>query len=68
MNPEERRKLGAHYTSEKNILKVINPLFMDELREEFESIKNSKPKLQAFHTKIAALHFLYPACGSGISS
>jgi len=65
MNPKERRNLGAHYTSEKNIMKVIKPLFLDELWEEFESIKGSKPKMQKFHEKISLLRFLDPACGSG---
>ena len=65
MNPEERRNLGAHYTSEKNILKLIKPLFLDELREEFEKIKSSKPKLHEFHRKLSTLKFLDPACGSG---
>lgn len=65
MNPVERRNLGAHYTSEKNILKLIKPLFLDELREEFEKSKSSKPKLRAFHKKLSTLKFLDPACGSG---
>lgn len=65
MNPVERRALGAHYTSEKNILKLIKPLFMDELWQEFENIKESKPKLQKFHDKISKLRFLDPACGCG---
>jgi hypothetical protein len=65
MNPVERRALGAHYTSEKNILKLIKPLFMDELWHEFENIKDSKPKLQKFHDKISKLRFLDPACGCG---
>ena len=65
MNPEERRALGAHYTSEKNILKVIKPLFLDELRAEFQQIKNSRPKLKAFHDKLSKLTFLDPACGCG---
>ena len=70
MNAEERRALGAHYTSERNILKLINPLFMDELREEFESIQHDKSnrkasRLQAFHKKLTELHFLDPACGCG---
>lgn len=64
MNPVERRALGAHYTSEKNILKLIRPLFMDELWQEFENIKDSKPKLQKFHDKIRKLRFLDPACGN----
>ena len=44
MNPKERREIGAHYTSETNILKLIKPLFLDTLWEEFESIKNNKGK------------------------
>src|SRR5665213_1966204 len=65
MNPAERRTLGAHYTSEKNILKLIKPLFLDELWKEFEKVKDSKPKLQKFHTRISELRFLDPACGCG---
>lgn len=65
MNPQERRNLGAHYTSETNILKVIKPLFLDELWEEFHKVKNSKPKLLEFHTKLGKLKFLDPACGCG---
>lgn len=65
MNPLERRNLGAHYTSEKNILKLIKPLFIDELWNEFETIKSNKNKLKVFHNKIANLHFLDPACGCG---
>ncbi len=65
MNPRERRNLGAHYTSEKNILKVIKPLFLDELWKEFISLKNNKAKLNAFHERIANLRFLDPACGCG---
>lgn len=65
MNPQERRNLGAHYTSEVNILKVIKPLFLDELWEEFHKVKNSKPKLLEFHTKLGRLKFLDPACGCG---
>jgi len=65
MNPEERRNLGAHYTSEKNIFKLIKPLFLDDLRAEFESVKNNKNKLREFHHKLSTLKFLDPACGSG---
>lgn len=65
MNPEERRNLGAHYTSEKNILKLIKPLFLDDLWKEFETSKNSDNKLQALHEKISKLKFLDPACGCG---
>ena len=65
MNPEERRNLGAHYTSEKNIFKLIKPLFLDELRAEFEKVKSSSKKLKEFHYKLSTLKFLDPACGSG---
>ncbi len=65
MNPKERRNLGAHYTSETNILKLIKPLFLDELTKEFESIKHNKNKLQEFHQKLSTLKFLDPACGCG---
>jgi hypothetical protein len=65
MNPKERRNLGAHYTSEKNILKLIKPLFLDELWQEFESLKNNRNKLTDFHKKLSELKFLDPACGCG---
>ena len=65
MNPEERRSLGAHYTSEKNILKVINSLFLDELNKEFKNIKNNHKQLINFHEKLSQLKFLDPACGCG---
>jgi hypothetical protein len=65
MNPQERRELGAHYTSEENILKGIRPLFLDELYKEFERSKNTTAELQAFHKKISSLTFLDPACGCG---
>lgn len=65
MNPKERRNLGAHYTSETNILKLIKPLFLDELWEEFESLKNNKSRLIDFHLKLSRLTFLDPACGCG---
>ena len=65
MNPKERRNLGAHYTSETNILKLIKPLFLDNLWETFESIKNNKNKLPEFHRKLSKLKFLDPACGCG---
>jgi hypothetical protein len=57
--------LGAHYTSEKNILRVIKPLFLDALYEEFASIGRNKKKLAVFHDKLASLKFLDPACGCG---
>lgn len=65
MNPTERRNLGAYYTSETNILKVIKPLFLDELWHEFESIKENRNKLPEFHKKLSTLNFLDPACGCG---
>ncbi len=70
MDATARRALGAHYTSERNILKLFNPLFMDVLREEFESIQYDKSsrketRLQAFHKKLSELTFLDPACGCG---
>jgi len=65
MNPKERRNLGAHYTSETNILKLIKPLFLDDLWKEFESIKDNKNKLPEFHKKLSILKFLDPACGCG---
>jgi hypothetical protein len=65
MNPKERRNLGAHYTSEKNILKLIKPLFLDELWAEFETVKGNRNRLTEFHTKLANLRFLDPACGCG---
>ena len=69
MDPDKRRSLGAHYTSEKNILKVVHPLFLDGLREELQKIldlkKGRKKALEDFHTKIASLGFLDPACGCG---
>ncbi|MBR7024885.1 MAG: methylase, partial [Selenomonadaceae bacterium] len=69
INPKVRRANGMHYTSTENIHKVIDPLFMDELRGEFETIKkssrNRKKNFLALQNKIAALKFLDPACGSG---
>jgi hypothetical protein len=65
MEPKERRQVGAHYTSERDILKLINSLFLDELKEEFEKIKHDLRKLKAFHEKLGKLRFLDPACGCG---
>ncbi|MEY4768570.1 MAG: putative adenine-specific methylase [Pseudomonadota bacterium] len=62
---KKRREFGAHYTSEENILKTINPLFMDELRLEFEKCGKNKTKLSAFHQKLSELNFFDPACGCG---
>ncbi|MCL2353283.1 MAG: N-6 DNA methylase [Defluviitaleaceae bacterium] len=65
MDEKQRREMGAHYTSEENILKLINPLFLDDLKIEFERVKTSEKHLDAFHNKIASLKFLDPACGCG---
>ena len=65
MDPKERRNLGAHYTSEKNILKLIKPLFLDDLRAEFERIKGNKNLLREFQYRLSKLRFLDPACGCG---
>ena len=65
MDTKKRRAMGAHYTSEKNILKTIEPLFLDELRAEFEAAKRHPEALRAFHDKIADLRFFDPACGCG---
>ena len=69
MEPAERRAQGAHYTTEKNILKVIEPLFLDDLRAEFKKVKtlksNRKKRLEAFQKKLGSLKFFDPACGCG---
>ena len=71
LNPETRRSGGMHYTSIENIHKVIDPLFLDELREELAEIKALKvPKIrndkaEAFREKLSTLTFFDPACGSG---
>ena len=71
LNPETRRSGGMHYTSIENIHKVIDPLFLDELKNEFTSLQNiTKPKIRKqklldFQQKLAGLKFLDPACGSG---
>ena len=65
MDAKARRNLGAHYTSEKNILKLIHPLFLDELWAEYERIRSNRNKLHDFHERLARLTFLDPACGCG---
>ena len=70
MNPDERRAQGAHYTTEKNILKVIEPLFLDDLRDELERLKARKDRgrhsaLLRFQEKLSKLRLLDPACGCG---
>lgn len=77
LNPETRRGNGMHYTSIENIHKVIDPLFLDDLKEELQKLKDERPmptskkipewrrKMVAFQEKLAGLKFLDPACGSG---
>jgi hypothetical protein len=65
MDAKARRNLGAHYTSEKNILKLIGPLFLDDLKAELEKIGNHEGKLKSFQVKLSNLRFLDPACGCG---
>lgn len=65
LDPQARRNLGAHYTSETNILKLIQPLFLDRLYAEFGTTKGNKAALKRFHEKLATLKFLDPACGCG---
>jgi hypothetical protein len=65
MDEKARRNLGAHYTSEANILKLIKPLFLDELHAEFERVKGNRNKLFEFHKKLRQLTFFDPACGCG---
>ena len=70
LEPAERRAQGAHYTTEKNILKVIEPLFLDDLRAEFQRLKRRKDHrrrtgLEAFHKRLGKMKFFDPACGCG---
>ena len=71
LNPETRRSGGMHYTSIENIHKVIDPLFLDDLKAEFEELKQIKnatnriEKVKEFHKRLGTLKFLDPACGSG---
>ena len=71
LNPETRRSGGMHYTSIENIHKVIDPLFLDELKGELDEIcaiavdRTKTAKLKAYQRKLASLTFLDPACGSG---
>lgn len=71
LNPETRRSGGMHYTSIENIHKVIDPLFLDDLKTEFEELKQIKntatriEKVKQFHKRLGTLKFLDPACGSG---
>ena len=70
MEPAERRAQGAHYTTEKNILKVIEPLFLDDLRAEFNRLRARKDsrrraELRAFQKRLGEMKFFDPACGCG---
>jgi hypothetical protein len=68
MEPAERRQLGAHYTSEENIRRVIDPLFLDSLKAEFAKLRataGNKKALEQFHQRLSTLCFLDPACGCG---
>jgi hypothetical protein len=70
MDSQERRDSGAHYTSEEAIMRLIRPLFLNDLRSEFAAIKSGpqrgrEQKLQAFHEKLASQRFIDPACGCG---
>jgi len=65
MEPRSRRQIGAHYTSERDIMKVVRSLFLDELRAEFVAIGGQRKKLEAFHQKLGRLTFFDPACGCG---
>ena len=70
MDVDERRRQGAHYTTEQNILKVIEPLFLDDLREEFQRLRARRdtrriPELIAFQQRLGTLRLFDPACGCG---
>ena len=68
MDKAKRRNLGAHYTSEQNILKVVRGLFLDELEAEFEAIRYDSRKLLRFHDKLIGLKFLTPLAAAETSS
>lgn len=65
VTPKHRSGLGMHYTSVPNIMKVIEPLFLDELKEEFENAKHNVSKLNALHVRLSKIKIFDPACGSG---
>lgn len=65
MDEKTRREIGAHYTTETNIFKALNPLFLDKLRAEFERVKKTPRALPAFHKRLAGIHVFDPACGCG---
>lgn len=64
VDPEALRNLGTHYIK-ANTLKVIKPLFLDELRAEFETVRGNRNRLHEFHNKLRSLTFFDPACGCG---
>lgn len=65
MDETARRNIGAHYTTETNILKALRPLILDSLQAEFERIRRDRNRLQEFHRKLTSLRILDPACGCG---
>jgi hypothetical protein len=65
VHPGQRGKLGMHYTSTENIMKVIRPLFLDDLEEEFDAAKDSTARLDRLLDRLAAIQVFDPACGSG---
>ncbi|MBX2889310.1 MAG: class I SAM-dependent DNA methyltransferase [Saprospiraceae bacterium] len=65
LDDTERRALGAHYTSDTNIRRLIDPLFLDDLWAEFNAVRHDTKKLNAFRLKLGKLRFLDPACGCG---
>jgi hypothetical protein len=70
MAPRQRRQIGAHYTSERDIMKVVRSLFLDDLHEEFKKIQGDRStsrnsRLEAFQDKLAGIQLLDPACGCG---
>jgi len=65
MDKKARRNLGAHYTSETNILKALQPLFLDALHAEFERVRRDSNRLKEFHGKLGQIRILDPACGCG---
>jgi hypothetical protein len=65
MDETARRNIGAHYTTETNILKALRPLLLDSLQAEFERIRRDRNRLQEFHRKLTSLRILDPACGCG---
>ncbi len=65
MDEKLRRNLGAHYTTEQNILKALRPLFLDDLHGKFEQVRRDSKKLYAFHQDLAKVRVFDPACGCG---